>query len=660
MNRKLSLLLLFLGTCFINCPIQSQNSKTNSGEVTLADLEMKSCPIDTAASAVVLYDKCEISFIPAEFSFDVLYTRTLRLKVIQKAGVRFGEMIIPLYVNSSDTKKDEIREMKAFTYNLVNGKITKAKIDPKTVFEQKLSDFVILKKLAFPDVHAGSVLEITYEVRSPFKFRLHDWKFQWEIPVLYSECILKYTPFYLYTYLLKNASKFDEYREYAVDGLKKEFYNTSYNEGAYKFVMKNVPAFKEQDFISSENDYLITLHFQINTVTDTRGVPEDQCKTWDELAKLLMKDNDFGKYLSACQSAAQQILVDQKISGLPVGERFDPIVTWVKKNITWNGQQRIYSVSKVKDLLKRKTGNSAEINLFLCGMFKAAGIDAYPVILSTRGNSRVIKDYPFFEFFNYLMVNANVGDKWILTDGTEPLCGNSSFPTRCINGPGLMLNNEKTSWIDINPNISSIFEHHISLTFNAAKDSLDAEFTVTTKGYDALNLRNRIGNNRGKAVEYFSETGVEPADSGSIRNAGADSVMKPYIIRLTGKLPVETADQMLEVNPFCNLAVSKNPFDMPSRKYPVDVVYPKSRMLVMELDVPEGYTVKKLPEAFSRQDNLMAFSYTSIVSDNKITCQAVYSMKSAVYAPAEYVKLKQFYSEIVKKLNEKIYLEKKI
>jgi hypothetical protein len=659
MNRKPPILLLIIGICFLLTASFAQKSADKAGTVTLADLEMTSCSIDTTASAFVMFDIGETSFVAGEGTFDVLYKRTVRIKILRKAGIRHGELIIPLHTTSKGfIKKDAIREFSAFTYNLADGKIVKTKADQKTLFEQKVSDYTFIKKLAFPDVHEGSVLELSYEIRSPFVFRLRDWEFQWEIPVMYSECVLKYTPFLTYAYVLKNAVKFDDYQEYQVEGFAKEFYNTKYKEGAYRFVMKNVPAFTETDYISSNDDYLRTLHFQLNKFTDTRGVAEDQYKTWDELAKNLTEDDDFGKYITSSQSISRQILEVEKFSGLAPAERFNAIVSWVKKNISWNEFERQYAENKPKELLKRKSGSSAEINLFLCGMLQSAGFEAWPVLLSTRGNARVIKDYPFLEFFNYVMVIAKIGDKWVLTDGTEPMCENGSFPVRCINGKGLLVQGDKTSWVDISAKSLSLMDERFRLTFNPGMDSLDARYTVIATGYQALAFRNSIGKDQDRVVKKMFGTSFDAVDSVIIRNAGVDSVMKPYSLSLHGKIPVEMTDGLLVIDPFCNMAISKNPFDKESRKYPVDFIYPKNKALIMELIIPDGYKVRELPQSASKEDNLTAFSYTAQLSENKITVHAFYSLKNAVYTPEEYTKLKQFFGTVVKKLNEKIYLEK--
>lgn len=660
MNKHLHLLLFLLGVFFSFTGVLAQDTKFKINEITIDDLKGTTCTIDSTAPAFVFFDKGDIEFIPCEGTFDVLYNRILRIKILRKEGIGYGELVIPIYTSGDESKRDDIREIKATTYNLVDEKISKVKVDPKTIFMQKINDHLMIQKFAFPDVHEGSILEIRYEVRSPFKFRLNDWYFQWGIPVLHSECNLKYTPFYLYTYLLKNATRFDEYEEYQVDGLEKEFYNTTYEEGMCHFVMKNVPAFKETDFVSSDKEYLITLHFQLHKMTNTRGVSENTITTWDELAEDLSDVESFGKYLSSSRGMLKQIFPKEQLEALTPAAKFDTIVTLVKKNFSWDQQGRIFAEHKVKDVLKRKTGSSSEINLLLCGLLQEAGIEANPVLISTQGNPKVYMDYPFLGFFNYVMVAAKIDEKWVLTDATEPFCANNTFPARCANGSGMMVNKKRAFWVEIPSKTPSTLEDRIRLSFLPGQDSLRVNLTRLATGYYAIALRNNIGTNPEEATKYMMENGFETGDSIQILNASVSSISKPYTLKTTTRLPVNIVDEMPQIDPFCGLAIDKNPFEKPVRKVPVDLNYPRKVVMSAELEIPDGYRIKKLPETITRDNELMSFSYISSQVDGKIIIHASYLLKNAVYPAEGYKKLRQFYALILKKLQERIYLEKTI
>ena len=53
--------------------------------------------------------------------------------------------------------------------------------------------------------------------------------------------------------------------------------------------------------------------------------------------------------------------------------------------------------------LKTRQGNVAEINLLLTAMLRKAGIEADPMILSTRDNGIANTSYPLISEYNYVI-----------------------------------------------------------------------------------------------------------------------------------------------------------------------------------------------------------------------------------------------------------------
>src|SRR5690606_9663507 len=127
------------------------------------------------------------------------------------------------------------------------------------------------------------VIEMRYVVKTPFKYNLPDWEFQHRIPTLYSEYEARMIPFYEYTYILQGADKFDHFESYEQPGVSRQFGAHRYNEMTYKFIMKDVGAFKDESYISSINDYLVKLDFQLAKYTSYQGVPVEIITTWPKL-----------------------------------------------------------------------------------------------------------------------------------------------------------------------------------------------------------------------------------------------------------------------------------------------------------------------------------------------------------------------------------------
>ena len=54
----------------------------------------------------------------------------------------------------------------------------------------------------------------------------------------------------------------------------------SYQDIVYKFGMKNIPAFGDEEFITSINDYVIKLDFQLSKIHTLDGRNIDIITTW--------------------------------------------------------------------------------------------------------------------------------------------------------------------------------------------------------------------------------------------------------------------------------------------------------------------------------------------------------------------------------------------
>ena len=103
------------------------------------------------------------------------------------------------------------------TYNLVNGKIEKTKLNGDGEFKDNVNKFWSIKKITMPNVKEGSIIEYKYTIKSPFFSNLQDWKFQQTIPVDYSEYKTIIPEYFSYNFysrgnILLNPKKETKYR----------------------------------------------------------------------------------------------------------------------------------------------------------------------------------------------------------------------------------------------------------------------------------------------------------------------------------------------------------------------------------------------------------------------------------------------------------------
>jgi len=98
-------------------------------------------------------------------------------------------------------------------------------------------------------------------------------------------------------------------------------------------VMKNLAAFKDEEFITSPGDYMIKLDFQLSKILYPSGVKKDIITTWPLLMKELSEHEDVGRYVSKSTKLAPKIFDLNGFSALSQQQKFDSVINYVKRII---------------------------------------------------------------------------------------------------------------------------------------------------------------------------------------------------------------------------------------------------------------------------------------------------------------------------------------
>ncbi|HEY9113107.1 MAG TPA: DUF3857 and transglutaminase domain-containing protein [Bacteroidales bacterium] len=651
--------IVFLIAIFSCFTLQSQDLTKAFGAVSKEELEKNHYELDKDAEAIVLFDVGKSYFIETSNSFDVVFERTTRIKILSKAGIKWAEVEIPFY------QEGEIYEMvsdlEAYSYNYENGMINKVPFSASNVYDEKINNFWNVKKFAIPDVKEGSIIEYKYRIVSQYKFNLRDWEFQWKIPVLYSEYEVKMIPFYEYTWLLQGASKLDVYETYKEKGIGREigpkgrFNDNTYNDVVFLYGMKNVPAFEDEEFITSINDYIIKIDFQLSKVNHLNGISVDIISTWPDLTKELLKNSDFGGYVSKSEKLSQKLFDAESLSGKTENEKFNYVLDYVKKNYNWNRKNDKYASKSANDFIDEKVGNCADINLFTIGLLNSVGIEAYPLLISTREHGKIKYDYPYTHFFNYVLIFANVNGKNVISDATEVMSLNNRIPERCINDKGLIIKKDQVEWVLLESSFPS--QIYTIIKIDLENKQISADITKQSTEYDALYYRNNYGENIETILKQLNSKNYVIKDS-SITVFNQHIKERPYILNYSVIEKAEIINDKIYISPFLNESISETSFKQKERKNPIDMTYPIKRSFKSIISIPDGYQVDFTPEDQIIKNQLFELNYSVNKTDNSVSIIFDYYFKNSVYSADDYSKIKFYFNEIVKKGNEKIVLSK--
>jgi len=654
MIKKLHLtIVLFVLSWFTT---QGQKFSKEFGKIGKDEIELKQYSQDKDAEALVLFDIAKSYFVRTESSFDVVFERTTRIKILSEAGIKWAEVEIPFYQEGDIYEK--VYDIEAYSYNYDNGYINKTQFDVTNTYDEKINNYWNVKKFAVPNVKEGTIIEYMYKINSQYKFNLRDWEFQWKIPVIYSEYEVKMIPFYEYSWLLQGARKFDSQTSYIDNGLPRQFGSINFQDMVYKYIMKDIPAFNNEEFITSINDYIIKLDFQLSKINYPDGTTVDILTTWKDMIKELLKHKDFGKYIKKSKKLSEKKISMKSVDLKTDKEKFDYVLEYVKSNFNWDNNNGKYATKSPNKFVEEKHGNCADINLFTIGLLNAFGIEAKPILISTRENGKIKYDYPYAHFFNYVLILAKVDSDNILTDATEILGLNNRIPSRCINDKGLAIEEDKIEWIGLECLFPSEIKTdiQIEITNNAI---INSSISKNATEYDASYYRNNYTDNIETVKKRLETTDYFIIDS-TIEVQNQLNKEKPYILTYKQTSKPEIVNEKIYLSPFLNETISDNPLKQKERTFPIDMTYPKQRIFNATILIPEGYKVDYIPSEQKINNQLFELTYSASSDDNQIIISFDYYFKKYVYSSNDYSKIKFYFNEIVKKGNEKIVLSKKL
>lgn len=649
-------------------------------KVSEEEMKMTVYEPDTTAVAVILYDdgSSELKY-DLQKGFMLSYSRFVRIKILKQSGTSWGNFSIPLY--SSTQNKEEIGTVKGTTFNFENGKMVKTDMKKESVFRERENKYWEMIRLSLPSVKIGSVIDLKYEVRSPLFWNLRSWKFQYLIPVKWSQYEVVYPEYFVYNhssqgYHSLNSNKqtsgkeninYTSTRETSGSGFsgggqrQQETRTISYNTNIYNYSANDVPAMKEEPYLTTLDNYTTQLKFELAVTDFTKimGEYKSYTNSWTDIGKVLLEDEDFGGQIKSANFAKEAIasLTDGKSDEK---QKIIALYNYIQHNIKWDGHNTYMPSKSLRKIFIEKNGNSAEVNLLLIAMLNEAGIEANPVILSTRGNGIISPVHASISDCNYVIARVVINGVPVLLDATEPNLPAGLIPFRCLNGKGRMIKKDNVEEVELT-NVKSGSHTLISIELKDGKFTGNVISSET--GLNAFAFRESV-KDAGGQKEYFEKLRNKSSDIQytDYSYTNLDSIYKPVEKRYNIILQNESEPDadILYFNPVLIDRITNNPFTSPTREYPVDYGVSSSEIYQLNLIIPDGYKVEELPQSrsFALGGKGGSFIYKIVQTDNIVSFSMRLNIDKTLLLPDEYINLQEFYNIIVAKESEQIVLKK--
>lgn len=632
--------ILIVGLSVCAAPLMAQEW----GEVSDEILGMTALPEDPEADAAILFDKGTIAIT---LRYELVIQRHTRIKILTERGLKYGD--IAIYLGS----KDKIDKLRAQTI-LPTGK--KIALRKKDIFTKK-RDRGSEKVFAIPGIEVGAVIEYTYEITNKSLYFLAPWRFQHREFTKLSELTLIVPEGLDYRAFASNSD---------VPEPKRESFHVADSQlgtallGRFIWRAENLPALKPEPYMTTLKNYWATLYFQIvsyRNTNDPLSQPTVVSKTWDDLAE------DFQKgirHLLRQSRTLQKRTLAIAPETRDAQARARAIYGYVRDSIETSdsGSEARSSL----DLIKRKRGRSDEKNLLLIAMLNAAGLDARPLLISTRDNGRFQEDQPQLQQLNRTIAHVPIDDRVYFLDANDEQCPFDLLPPNFLSEKGFLVKEDEGEVVAIPTPKDAAMRRSTTRARLTENGDLLCRTTIEFEGYRGRTEREKLTKKKPRPyVEEILETRFGEVSVDTFQIARDREVDLPLEVQIEYR--IQNYAQVVGDMIYCPSALlhqlKSNPFKREKRYFPVEFNYGFASEETVDLALPPEFEVVELPEVQTVASLGLRFRSACDADSNGVQFQRTFSVNRVFYTPAQYPRLRNAYSQIASADQGQVVLRRK-
>ncbi len=647
--------LLFAFLITYMCAGQDLLSK-KFGTVSKKEINMRTYEKDTTAHAVVLEEYGDVSFQLIKDRILLVKHYYTKIKILDKQGKKYANIEIPYFHNRKS--KEKIKNIKAVTHNPEGTD----RLTDDQIFTVDHTEKWSEKRFTFPNVKVGSVLEYQYTLETPFVYNFEGWDFQTDIPKVYSEFSAKIPGNYRYNRTLKGFLKLAINKS---DVKKRCFYVPGLADRAdcevFKYAMRDIPAFKEEAYMLSKNNYMSKIAFEMSEYYHFDGGKDVYTKTWKAVDKEMRTDKDVGGQVKRKNFFKNQ-LPDDILNDKSDYSRARKVYNFIKNHYAWNGKYGLFGDANVRQAFLDRTGNVAEINLSLVNSLLAAKIKTETVMLSTRSKGLPTQLHPVMNDFNYLVAKITIGQEVLLLDATDKYLSFGLLPIRALNYTGRAMDFKKPSyWHTISPYAEN--RQNTLINVNVSEDgSVKGKISQVNTGYFAYSKRRELSD--ADEDSYLAEVDLQ-IPLGEVEEysvEGRDNTRKPIKEFFVFESEDAFSGNNIFLDPFFFKLFPSNPFKLEERKYPVDFAYARIYTSRFVMSIPDSYEYVDIPDdqTFKLAGTKAICGMKTVQKDGQLNMTFKLVINNFYFTPEEYQELKNFFAKLATlETNTRLAIKKK-
>lgn len=645
MNRILLLLLLFI---FASSYAQVKFGKISKEELALSKSELEP---EAAAEIISKVGRYEVAYNKVTEAFEVNKEVEVRIKVYDKdkTPTHLLNMQVPTYIMESS--KEKIFGVRASTFNLEDGKIKETKVGRSDIFTEKMSDYLEVHKLAFPNVQNGSILEYKYTINTTRFFDLDTWFIQDEVPVKYNRFYIQYPEFFVY----KKDFRGGFAENIKTNRKRSEFTFSNITE---ELIYENLAALKEEPFVQNTDNLKTSIRYELQEYSNPGYGYQNFSKTWSQIVNDLFNSSSYGGELSGNNFLDDDVDTFNSIED-PI-KRMNAIFEFVKENYTWNKYLGLSPDKGTRKTFREKTGNGTDLNFILISMLRKSGFEAYPVVLSTVENG-MLNYFPTKQKLNHTITGVLLDGEPFIMDPTEKLSKINMLPRRDLNFVGyMMMDGGSYKEVNLVNQINSEIKN--TIIYEIKDERVHGNFVQTKTNYFAMNdLRRKADDESNFEKKIAAGFDVDVVGITSRENSQNDAIR--YQVDFQDSKSMEMIGNKMFIKPLLFTATKSNAFKFKNeeRQYPLEFGTPMTYLTQIKFTIPEGYVVESLPspkKVLLSQD-AGGYSIEFNQEGDHVVAQALLHIGYSVLPQSFYKEVRNMFEKVIEVENEQIILQKK-
>ena len=470
---------------------------------------------------------------------------------------------------------------------------------------------------------------------------------------------------------LQNAAFTDEARASTrVEGIR------------HRWVMQQVPALRREPYMTTPEDFRAKIRFELAEIgppsaqeveviykDETFRMPARQLPitavmtSWKQLAEELMESKRFGKQIGRHRKVREQARA--VVDGLAdPQQKMQALYDYLRTTMTWTGQRGVTLEQDLDKALRARSADSPEIALLLVSMLREAGLEAHPVLISTRSHGKVLQLYPLVSQFNDVLAYVEIDSVGYLLDATDPLRPYTLLSYEALNGSGFLVRHPNPTWVDLDPAEHYRHQRFLKATLDAS-GQLTGLIQASDGGYSALDNRRAL--KEAETPEAFVQEilldGLDGALVESCTVTNEETVTEQLKTEAAFSAPAyaQVAGDFIYFNPTPLGRLGENPLRLPERTFPVDLAYPRQQVYTFVLKLPEGYVVQEMPRnvRILMPEGGGVYQRLIQLQGDALSVQSQFVIKQSVFEPELYEQLRSFYEQVVAAEAEQVVLYRK-